>query len=261
MSVRNIALLIEYDGRPYLGWQRQKAGPSVEAELSQALQAVTRAKLNLVVAGRTDAGVHALGQVVNFRCASAIEGWRFAHALNAHLPETITVHLSRDADEGFDARLTSLSKRYRYRIYEGPQLPALDRNRCWHHRAVLDPGAMQHAADALVGELDFESFRSAQCDAAHARREMFSITVDTEPRPPAGRYIDIVFHANAYCRHMCRILAGTLYDVGRGRLDPEAIAGIQASRDRTRAGATAPPGGLTLLEVRYSDELSPWQTT
>ncbi|MEO0811660.1 MAG: tRNA pseudouridine(38-40) synthase TruA, partial [Myxococcota bacterium] len=129
--------------------------------------------------------------------------------------------------------------------------PALWRNRCWHHRNELDLAAMESAASELLGEVDFESFRSVHCDAQHAVREMFSISITREPRPPNGAFIDIVFHANAYCRHMCRILAGTLCDVGRGRIDPKKIAEIRDSRDRKRGGVTAPACGLTLLEVLY----------
>ncbi len=248
---RNIKLLVEYDGTSYLGWQRQKDGLSIEAELERAYEAVTGEAPKLVVAGRTDAGVHAIGQVVSFHTQSEIEDWRIAHALNAKLPETITVHDSRVMAEGFNARLDSMAKRYRYRVYQGPHLPALERNRAWHHRTELDVSAMEDAAAELLGERDFESFRSVHCDADHAIREMFAITISRVERPPVGYFLDFYFHANAFCRHMCRILAGTLCEVGRGRITPEAIVEIREARDRKRAGVTAPPGGLTLLEVLY----------
>ncbi|MEO1172929.1 MAG: tRNA pseudouridine synthase A, partial [Myxococcota bacterium] len=196
-------------------------------------------------------GVHALGQVVNFKTDSAIEDWRFSHALNAHLPQTVTVHLSSEVPAEFSARLDSLSKHYRYRVYQGPHLPALDTHRAWHHRTVLDLDAMRRAAEPLIGEQDFESFRSVHCDADHAVREMFSIDITRLERPPAGYFVDITFHANAYCRHMCRVLAGTLCDVGRGRMAAADITGIRDARDRKRAGVTAPASGLTLLNVAY----------
>lgn len=251
--LRNIVLVVEYDGGTYLGWQRQKDGPSIEAELERAIRAVTQSKESLTAAGRTDAGVHAIGQVVSFRTASTIESHRFSHALNAHLPSTITVHTSREMPPSFDPRLDSLSKRYRYRVYQGPHLPALEHGRVWHHRTMLDVEAMRTASRFLIGEIDFESFRSVHCDADHAVREMFSIELTSSPRAPAGTYLDIEFHANAYCRHMCRILAGTLCDVGRGRFTAGDIARIRDARDRREAGVTAPPGGLTLIEVLYPE--------
>ncbi|MEM6731305.1 MAG: tRNA pseudouridine(38-40) synthase TruA [Myxococcota bacterium] len=250
-SARNIELVIEYDGTPYLGWQRQKDGPSVEAEIETAIERVTGAHPKLIVAGRTDAGVHARAQVVNFYSDTGIDAWRIAHALNAHLPETITIHRSRDMPPEFSARLDSIAKRYRYRIYRGPHLPALERNRVWHHRAELDLSAMRRAGEHLVGELDFESFRSVHCDAEHAIREMFSIDIQETARAPTGEFVDLTFHANAFCRHMCRILAGTLCDVARGKIDAHEIPRIRDARDRTQAGITAPAAGLTLLEVIY----------
>ena len=149
------------------------------------------------------------------------------------------------------ARRDSKGKRYRYRVYNARQPAALESLRAWHIRQPLDVDAMRAAAKHLLGELDFESFRSAQCDAEHARREMFAITIYTTPRPPIGTYVDITFHANAFCRHMCRILAGTLTEVGRKRCAPNDVRQILEARDRTRAGITAPPWGLTLLEVEY----------
>ncbi|MEO0459648.1 MAG: tRNA pseudouridine(38-40) synthase TruA [Myxococcota bacterium] len=250
-SLRNIVLVVEYDGGTYLGWQRQKDGPSIQAELERAVHSVTQSETSLTAAGRTDAGVHAIGQVVSFRTTSSIESHRFSHALNAHLPSTVTVHTSREMPTSFDPRLDSLSKRYRYRFYQGPHLPALEHGRVWHHRTALDLDAMRAASRFLIGELDFESFRSVHCDADHAVREMHSIDLSRYPRPPVGTYLDIEFHANAYCRHMCRILAGTLCDVGRGRFAAGDIERIREARDRRQAGVTAPPGGLTLIEVLY----------
>ncbi|HSI04738.1 MAG: tRNA pseudouridine(38-40) synthase TruA [Myxococcota bacterium] len=251
MSKRNIRIVVEYDGSRYLGWQAQLEGPSIQSTLGDALFALTGERPHVEAAGRTDAGVHAAGQVVCFKVDGAIAGERFAPALNAHLPEDISVHLSEEVPLDFSARHDSKGKRYRYRIYNARQPAALETFRAWHIRQPLEIGAMREAATHLIGERDFESFRSAQCDAEHARREMFSITIDETPRPPAGRYVDITFHANAFCRHMCRILAGTLTEVGRKRFTPEDVRAILEARDRTKAGITAPPWGLTLLEVEY----------
>lgn len=250
---RNIRLLIEYDGTPYVGWQLQEGQASIQGELEAALFKITgEANPQLMVAGRTDAGVHAYGQVANFRSNSVLEARRFTPALNHHLPDSIRIHRAEDAPPDFDARQAARSKHYRYRVYRGPHAPALDRRRAWHIRNPIDVDAMRRAAAALVGELDFESFRSVHCDAAHAIRRMHSITVSTAPRPPVGEFVDIVFHANAFCRHMCRILAGTLVEVGTGRRPVADVARVLASQDRTQGGVTAPPWGLTLLEVLYA---------
>jgi tRNA pseudouridine38-40 synthase len=251
VSKRNIRIVLEYDGSRYLGWQAQLEGPSIQSTLGDALFAITGERPHIQAAGRTDAGVHAVGQVVCFKVDSAITGERFAPALNAHLPEDISVHLSEEMPLGFSARHDSKGKRYRYRIYNARQPAGLEALRAWHVRHPLDVDAMRAAAQHLVGELDFESFRSAQCDAEHARRAMFAITIDATPRSPAGRHVDITFHANAFCRHMCRILAGTLTEVGKKRRPVDEVREILEARDRTRAGITAPPWGLTLLEVAY----------
>lgn len=251
MTDRKIRIVLEYDGSRYLGWQAQPEGPSIQSTLTDALFAITGERVTLEAAGRTDAGVHAQAQVVCFSTASHIAAERFAPALNAHLPEDISVHRSERVPLDFSARHDSLGKRYRYRVYNARQPAALEALRAWHVRQPLDVTAMREGAAHLVGELDFESFRSAQCDAEHARREMFGITIEESPRPPAGRYVDITFHANAFCRHMCRILAGTITEVGRKRRTPGDILTILEARDRTKAGITAPPWGLTLLEVQY----------
>lgn len=250
---RNVRLLLEYDGSRYVGWQTQETGPSIQAELARALAELTGEQPLLRVAGRTDAGVHAIGQVVNFRTKSRIPPPRFAPALNTLLPDDISVHRADEAPAAFDARKSARAKRYRYRIYQGPQPAALEDRRSWYVRRPLDLERMSAARVPLLGEHDFEAFRSAHCDAPHARRHMYAIDVASAPRPPLGLHVDIVFHANAFCRHMCRILAGTLVEVGTGRRDPESVAGVLAARDRTRAGLTAPAQGLTLLEVIYGD--------
>lgn len=250
-TLRNIRLVLEYDGTGYLGWQRQANGPSIQAALEDALFEITGQRPVLSVAGRTDAGVHAAGQVINFRIASRILDWRFAPALNHHLPPSISVHLAEEVPLEFDARRDSLSKRYRYRIYRAREPAALELNRAWHVRTPLDLEAMRAAASHLIGELDFEAFRSVHCDAEHAFRAMYSIDLEQRPRPPCGEHIDITFHANAFCRHMCRIIAGTLGEVGMGKREPADVQRVLARRDRTRSGVTAPPGGLTLLEVIY----------
>jgi len=248
---RNVRLLIEYDGTGYVGWQTQENGPSVQAELTRALTDLTGEEPALRVAGRTDAGVHALGQVASFVTRSRIPPEKFAPALNTLLPNDISVHRSDEVPADFDARHSARGKRYRYRVYLGPQPAALESTRAWYVKRALDLEAMRAAAAPLIGEHDFESFRSAQCDAEHAVREMIAIAIDATPRPPVGTHVDIVFHANAFCRHMCRILAGTLVEVGLGRRTPASIEATLAGRKRALAGITAPAHGLTLLQVFY----------
>ena len=249
---QTIRLLVEYDGSDFVGWQQQEGLPSVEGCLRAALLRLLGAPpAALRCAGRTDAGVHALGQVVSFVTSSPIEARRLTPALNHFLPTSIVVHCSEAAADGFDARRSSVAKRYRYRIYHGPQRLAVDRQRAWHVAGRLDLGAMRQAAATLVGEHDFNAFRSAHCDAAHARRHLIGLDIEALSRPPVGQFIDIWLHANAFCRHMCRILCGTLVEVGRGRRPADSMSAVLHSRERHRAGVTAPGCGLTLVEVIY----------
>ena len=248
---RTIKLTLEYDGSAYGGWQRQPHTPTVQAEVERAIRAFDPSLDHVQVAGRTDSGVHALGQVAHFKTGIDLEARRIAPAINYHLPNDIVVHKAEDVHDGFNARHDSLWKRYRYRIYNGPQETALHRKTSWWIRAELDLEAMNEAAAHLLGENDFNAFRSVHCDAAHAIREMMSITIQEVERRPVGKFVDITFHANAFCRHMCRILAGTLAEVGMGKKKASEVPEILASRDRRRGGQTAPPGGLTLLEIAY----------
>jgi tRNA pseudouridine38-40 synthase len=248
---RNLKLTVEYDGSAYAGWQFQANLPTVQLRLMQAVERMTGSKPIFSVAGRTDAGVHAEGQVVSFHTRSGIEAQRFVPGLNSLLPRDISVHSVEEVAPGFDARHDSVSKRYRYQVYVGRGRAALLEQRAWHIRHAFDLPALRAAAALLVGEHDFNAFRSTACDAPHARRNMLSIDIDQCPRPPAGEIVAITFHANAFCRHMCRIIAGTLVEVAIDKRRVQDVADALLSRDRTRAGMTAPPRGLTLLTVHY----------
>jgi len=250
--LRNIRLLIEYDGTAYHGWQEQRNVKTIEETLTNAVIKLTGDPIDFCVAGRTDAGVHALGQVANFYTHTTNHTWGIAAGINSYIPNDITVHEAKDVALSFNSKHDSIAKRYRYRIYQGPFVPALEQNRSWHIRNIIDIHKVEKAAKGLVGEHDFEAFRNTYCDAEHAIRTMYGITVERHERKPIGFHVDITFHANAYCRHMCRILTGTLVEIG---LDKRPLADIEMllqKKERALAGVTAPACGLTLLEVIYS---------
>jgi tRNA pseudouridine38-40 synthase len=250
---RNIRLTLEYDGSDFVGWQWQDNGPSIQAALERAIVQITGQAPTVRAAGRTDAGVHAIAQIVNFRTESQLPLRRLARGLNAVLPKTITVHRAEDVPDAFDAKRDSYWKRYRYAIYQAEQPAAHLAKRAWHLIAPLDLARMREAANDLIGERDFESFRATHCQAEHARRHMFAIDIERHPRPPAGALITITYCADAFCRHMCRILTGTLVEVGRRERDSRSMPDILAARRRNAAGVTAPAHGLCLLEVGYDD--------
>lgn len=250
---RNFRLLVEYDGSAYCGWQRQNAQPTVQGCIESALSNILGYAPTLHAAGRTDTGVHAIGQVANFTARTNIVDWKFARGINNFLPKDISIHHSMEVPLSFSSRFNSNSKRYRYRVYHGPQAAALDRQRAWWLLSPVDMDLLKQASNLLLGQHDFNAFRSAHCDAAHAIREIYSIDITKVERPPVGYYVDIVFHANAFCRHMCRILAGTIVETALGKLTLENIEEALEKKDRAFAGITAPPGGLTLLEVIYPE--------
>ncbi len=248
---RNLKVTVEYDGSDFVGWQAQDNGPSVQRAVEAAIAEITRATPTLRVAGRTDAGVHAVAQVFNFRSNTRLETKRIATGLNAVLPKSISVHQVEDVAMAFDSKRDSQWKRYRYTIYQARQNAAHVRKTSWHLIAPLDLEAMRAAATELTGAHDFESFRAAGCQAEHARRVMHGIDIERQERPPAGALVEITYRADAFCRHMCRILTGTLVEVGRGDRTPASMRDVLAARRRPAAGVTAPPQGLCLLEVRY----------
>ena len=259
MVPKLIRLLLEYDGSKLMGWQRQLGLPTVQGALEAALGTVTGETveaLDVRCAGRTDAGVHALGQVVTFHTLSPKEPRRFAPALNHFLPETIRVHRAEAAPKGFSARHHSSGKTYRYCVYVGPHPSALLAHRAWHVRRRLALPAMQEAALRLTGSHDFESFRSAHCDAPHARRQLHDIAVALQEPWGQGEIVTITLRGDAFCRHMCRIIAGTLVEVGAGLRRPEQMTEVLAARSRSQAGETAPGHGLTLMHVAYPPELA-----
>jgi tRNA pseudouridine38-40 synthase len=245
---RTIKLVVEYDGTGLCGWQRQDNGPTVQQHLEEVLAQMTGGPAPVVGASRTDAGVHALGQVVSFRTEATIPLDGFRLGMNSLLPPAIAVVSAEEVAADFHARFSARGKCYRYALWTRSSRAPLIRHQVWHKGgATLDLAAMREAAGALPGERDWSAFRAAGCTAKTAVRRIDSVEVS---QPDAHRF-EIEVRGNAFLRNMVRILVGTLVDVGQGRIDPGQVGEIVASCDRTRAGPTAPAHGLTLVEVMY----------
>jgi tRNA pseudouridine38-40 synthase len=244
-----VKLVLEYDGTRYVGWQVQPNGPSVQAEVERALAALHKAPLRATAAGRTDAGVHARGQVASVALGEAgrpLPLDAYVKGMNALLPDDVAVRAASVEPEAFDARRSARGKRYRYRIGLGPTRAPLARLYAWQLFRPLDVAAMRAAAAALVGRHDFASFQAADCACDHAVRELRRLDVVER-----GGGLELVAEATAFVKHMVRNLVGTLVEVGQGRREASSIPALLAARDRTRAGRTAPPQGLCLDEVFY----------
>jgi len=240
-------LTIEYDGSSYAGWQRQDGVPSVQQALEEAAAAIDEAPVVVTGAGRTDAGVHALGQVAHLDLAKSLRADKVRDAMNAHLrPHPIAVLEASDAAPDFHARFDATSRSYLYRIVNRRADLALDRNRAWRVPVALDADAMHQAAQALVGRHDFSTFRDSQCQADTPVKTLTSIAVERH-----GETIDVRTTARSFLHRQVRSMVGSLVEVGRGRETPAWIAEILAAADRTRCGPVAPPDGLYLASVAY----------
>ena len=242
----NIKVVLEYDGTNFAGWQQQAKGRTVEAELKRALKAITGQDITVYAAGRTDSGAHAEGQVVNFHTDGRISPKRLMGALNARLPEDVSVLSAETAPEGFHARYSARWRRYRYRYLDRLARPALERGRCWHVRGPLDVKAMSKAAEALPGKHDWTSYCSAAEPPDARVREVRSARVTRR-----GHFVELELVAEGFLRGMVRSIAGALAEVGRANRPPEWVGVVLHARDRRRAPRTAPAGGLTLMEVIY----------
>ncbi len=240
-------LTIEYDGAGFVGWQRQDSGPSVQQALEEAVQGFCGERVTIYGAGRTDTGVHALGQVAHLDLPRELPPGKLRDAINFHLkPWPAAVLEAEPAADDFHARFSALERRYRYRIVNRRPPLVLDRGRAWRVPQALDAGAMQAGAGRLVGHHDFSAFRSSECQARDARRTLDGLTVARD-----GERIDIEVTARSFLHNQVRIIAGTLKQVGEGRWSPDDVTRILDSRDRRLAGQTAPAHGLTFLSVRY----------
>jgi len=242
-----VKLTLEYDGTRYVGWQVQPNGPSVQAEVERALEALHGAPRRVAAAGRTDAGVHALGQVASFPEAEPLPISAYVRGMNALLPADVAVRSASIEPDGFDARRSARGKLYRYRIVNAPTRAPLSRLQAWQVFQPLDAGAMAEGAAHLLGRHDFAAFQAAGCDADHAVRELRRIEVAPGP---AGE-IALSVEATAFVRHMVRNIVGTLVEVGLGKRTAASVAELLACRDRMLAGRTAPAQGLCLVEVFY----------
>lgn len=242
----NIKLTVEYDGTRYHGWQVQAKGETIQAVLERAISTFVGKTTRITGSGRTDAGVHALGQVVNFSSDRDLDRHKTRRGLNALTPEDITIKEVEIVPDSFDARRDGRSRIYEYRILNRSTPSPFYLNRAWHVHESLDLQSMRAAIRCLEGEHDFSAFRAAGCDAAHPVRTVYRTALE-----PRGELIVYTIEATAFLRHMVRNIVGTLVEVGRGVRSPHSFAELLKSRDRTKAGPTAPPHGLFLMEVKY----------
>jgi tRNA pseudouridine38-40 synthase len=244
-----IALGIEYNGHAFHGWQSQQNLTTVQGCLENALTIIANEPIQVLCAGRTDAGVHAIGQVVHFDTVAerSLRAWTLG--VNTHLPSSISVRWAQVVDDDFHARFSALHRRYRYVIHNHSVRSAILADRATWHHYHLDVDLMHEAAQYLTGELDFSAFRSAQCEAKTAKRNLHEITITRE-----NDFIIIEIQANAFLHHMVRNITGSLLMVGEGKKKPEWIQEVLSGKDRRFAGATAPAAGLYFIKVQYPDQ-------
>jgi tRNA pseudouridine38-40 synthase len=240
-------LTVEYDGGPFVGWQRQHDCASVQGALEDAIEKLSGERVTVTGAGRTDAGVHALGQVAHFDLVKSFDAGKVRDALNHYLrPDPVVVLDAAETDEQFHARFSAASRHYLFRILNRRAPPALEDGRVWHVSPKLDAEAMHVAAQALVGHHDFTSFRASICQAKSPVKTLDLLSVRR-----AGAEIHVDARARSFLHHQVRNMVGTLAEVGLGRWRRADVAAALAARDRRAAGPTAPPEGLYLVEVGY----------
>lgn len=242
----NIKLKLQYDGTEYHGWQIQKNEKTVQETLMRALEKITGETVSVTGCGRTDTGVHAEGYVCNFHTDSSIPIERYPYALNTHLPCDIVCLGAQEVQEDFHANRSAVRKRYVYKILNREFPDAVLCRYAWHYKYPLDVDKMREAAKAFLGEHDFIGFASSGFTVKTTVREIYSLDVSRE-----NDIITIDVVGNGFLYNMVRIITGTLAFVGGGKINPADMADIIASKDRNRAGITAPPQGLCLKEVYY----------
>jgi tRNA pseudouridine38-40 synthase len=259
-------ITLAYDGAGYVGWQRQDNGVSIQAQIEDALRALDGRDVTVAGAGRTDAGVHALGQVAAFTIARELEPDALVRALNSHLPRAIRVIAAEQAPPGFHPRFSAHKKTYRYRLWNDEVMSPFEREYAWHVPGPLDVEAMGAAARVVEGRHDFAAFQAAGSSVATTEREIFESvfrsshaalrTSHPELRLSNPELLCYEITGTGFLRHMVRIIVGSLVEIGRGRQPAEWIGDVIAARDRTLAGPTAPPHGLFLVTTEYGGALA-----
>ena len=244
--MNNIKLTVEYKGTNYVGWQRQENGNSIQEEIEKAIKLVTGEKVNLIGSGRTDSGVHAKGQVANFMTKSKIPADKFKLALNTKLPKDISIINSKKVEEDFHARYDATGKRYKYLIYNNPIRSPFYNDFAYFLSYPLDYEEMDKTLNYFIGTYDFTSFMAANSSVKTTIRTINYLSLEKK-----GNLIIINIEGNGFLYNMVRIIVGTIVDVGRGRIKPNSISQIIASKNRKAAGHTAPPEGLYLEKVYY----------
>lgn len=244
--MRNIKLTIEYDGKDFKGWQKQPNKLNIQGEIEKAIENITGEKVELIASGRTDAGVHAMGQVANFKTNSNMPIEKIPIAINSQVKNSIRIQNAEEVDENFHSRFNCKKKTYRYVIDNSKYGSAIYRNISYHMPIKLDVEEMKKAIKYFEGEHDFKAFKSSGTSSKSSIRTIYKADIITE-----GTNIAIDLTGNGFLYNMVRIIAGTLVDVGLGKIKADDIPAIIESKDRTRAGKTLPPHGLMLLNVVY----------
>jgi tRNA pseudouridine38-40 synthase len=240
-------LTIEYDGTPFIGWQAQDNGVSIQGVLTEAVAGFAGERVTVFGAGRTDAGVHALGQVAHIDLTRDWDTDNVRDAINFHLrPQPIAVLAADKVGTDFDARFSAVKRRYLYRIVNRRAVLALDLNRAWRVPRPLDAGAMRGAAARLIGKHDFTTFRSTECQAKSPVKTLDRLEVMRD-----CDQVSVIAEARSFLQHQVRSMVGSLVHVGEGKWSADDLAGALAARDRTRCGQVAPPHGLYLVRVDY----------
>jgi tRNA pseudouridine38-40 synthase len=249
-------ITLAYDGTDYVGWQRQSNGVSIQGLIEDALHALDGREVIVAGAGRTDAGVHALGQVAAFTLARELEPGALLRALNAHLPYAIRVLSAEYAAPAFHPRFGARTKTYRYRLWNGDVMSPFERRFAWHVPGPLDVEAMRAAARLIEGRHDFSAFQATGSSVATTERDVLKSTIESAIHNSQSAMLTYEVVGSGFLRHMVRIIVGSLVEVGRGRQPAEWISAVIASGDRAMAGPTAPPDGLFLVRVEYADALA-----
>ena len=241
-----IAAIVEYDGRAFSGWQRQDQQRTIQDCVEDALSTVADESVAVVVAGRTDAGVHALGQVIHFDTGAQRTAYSWVRGANSNLPDEIALLWAAEVDSGFHARFSATGRHYRYVILNRAIRPTYLAGRVTHEYRTLDVERMREASRHLVGTHDFTSFRSIECEAKSPVRELRALDIER-----IGEFVEIHAYANAFLHHMVRNLAGVLITIGTGEEEPDWARTVLEARDRREGGVTAPAGGLYLSHIDY----------